>query len=213
MKKSLVLAIFVLVSCSPRTYYRGYSEKDLRGFENIGVFQPVISITEIGKKHRKSIYEYNNEIANHFKTIISPMLSSSNSEFIFVDSTEIQEEMLISLLEKAFKQQAIDSLKADILKRQNNSSKFFLITYLNGWYKTRSLVNWESTKSVLYAIFTLGTYIPIYYEYGITLYSAMLDLTTNQVVYKERISIFKDPKAYGTLSELVNKSITKYFKN
>jgi hypothetical protein len=121
--------------------------------------------------------------------------------------------MLISLLEKAFKQQAIDSLKADILKRQNNSSKFFLITYLNGWYKTRSLVNWESTKSVLYAIFTLGTYIPIYYEYGITLYSAMLDLTTNQVVYKERISIFKDPKAYGTLSELVNKSITKYFKN
>lgn len=210
MKKVILFSILFLVSCS-RTYYEGYTKKDVSNYRNIGIIQPMISITEVGKKYQKKISDYDLEIINHFNTKIEPVLIASDSELILFDSTKIDEKLIRAALNDAFRQQNIDSSNAVALNKQFTNQNKLLLVYVSGWYKTPDLVSWETTKSILSAIFTLGMYTKIYYQYRTSLHSAMLDLTTNKVVYKEYIHYYEDPRTQEALSKLVDQAIIKYF--
>jgi hypothetical protein len=185
----------------------GYDRKNAKAFKNIMVSEPLVFILEVDEKYQKYVYDYNSEIKYIFKKTYNPYLENTQSFYYDIDSLGIDKDSLLRVLNRGFISNRADSVFVESIKNININAEKLLLLEIDGFYKTKELVNWEGTKSVLWAIFTLGTYVPIYPEYGTALYAVMIDLKNNKVVYKENYRFRDDPRVVETIENIVKKTL------
>ncbi len=207
MKKLLFLPLLFLISCAPRTYMEGYDSKTVKSFKNIAVIEPTFILVEVDEDYKKEIYDYDTEIKEVFKESFASYVKNSDSKYFTIDSTSVNAETVFELISKCYGIDMADSsLIEKILPNRDGTNKL-LLSHVSGWYKTDELVNWESTKSLLYGIFTLGTYIPVYREYALTNYMVMIDLINYKVVYKDKREIYDDMRVKEQLSNIIKRAL------
>lgn len=195
------------MGCASRTYMNKYERKEVKQFKNILVMEPIVYIQELDDKYQKRIYDYDSEIKDIFKKTYQPHLESIQSNYLDLDSTKYDQAVLINLLIEGFKKDIIDSSLTSALRNNNKGSDKILILEIDGWFKSKELVKWEGTKTVLWAICTLGTYVPIYYEHTTSMSAVMIDLSNNKVIYKENYRMIDDPRLKETIEKLIRKTI------
>lgn len=203
----LSVALFLISGCAPRTYMEGYDKKDAKTFKNIIVSEPLVFIVEVDEKYQKYVYDYDTEIKKIFKDTYKPYLDSTQSFYYESDALQINKDSILKVINKGFNSNKVDSFFVESIKNINANGEKLLLLEIDGFYKTKKLVNWEGTKTLLWAIFTLGTYVPIYPEYGTTVYAVMIDLKTSKVVYKENYRIRDDPRIAKTIENIITKTL------
>lgn len=212
MRKAIALfAVLMLIGCSSRQLTKSYSEAEVRAFRQIAVLEPISSLVEIGKKERREIFTETKRVSSQFHDEIETSLRLSDSRYFRLSELGITKDTVVHYLDLAFSADSVPRLRNDTTLGLGESKKL-LITYFAGWYKDDALRRWENTKTILWAIFSLGQYYVVYYPAGVNFYSVLIDLENGRVVYRDRRLVYVDLRDPKTVMNLTRKSISSYFK-
>lgn len=206
MKRLFILLSIFFFGCAPRTYMAGYDRQKVRTFNNIMIIEPTFSLVEIDEQYRKAIYDYETETKEIFRREFQPYVNATHSMYLSVDSLPIKKDTLLWLLAMGFQNKHVDSVLVNQILPEKKHATKLLISHMSGFYKTPKLVKWENTKTILWAVFTLGMYYPIYFEYVTTYDMVMIDLDSYQVVFKESRRDLEDMRQKETVAAIIQKA-------
>jgi len=202
-----------IVSCAASKYNKNYSEETIRQFEKMAIIEPFVEIYELGTDERMLLEDVSNYAKSEFKSYLNPFITDTKSKYYnHAIWQKAQIDTLESLIDTAYVKDDVSEVTVPLNLFDGVKEDKIIVSYIKGFIKSDSRRRSERWKTIGIGIITVGMFIPVYYSSNITLYSVMIDRSSNQVVYKERINLLgADPRKSEKIHDIVNKGVTSHF--
>jgi len=206
----IVVILNLARGCSTGKIVAGFD--DIRSdIKQIGIIEPCVKLDIFQVKEREFDAGGSDSASFNIKNGLVELLKSTYSiSVISIDSSNIRtyDSELISLFNVLNKSTNINLVKLNdrMIKVLPSSADYLLLTYQNGFTRSKNNYQQQLAKGIGLTILTLGLYSQRPVKYSSYMYCAMIDLRQNRVIYYNKIR----NQDINPLSKKVTDSQIKY---